>query len=384
MTIPVRLRVDAHSPIPIRWQLTEQLKHVIDGGGVPREQALPSIRELAGFLGINPNTVARAIEDLKRTGYVEARRGRGVFVAPTPPTRPAPTLREDFLNDTVIRAAALGMTPDDVAVGVLSVASVGLAALRGAAEVLLVECSEPELDFFGRELQAHLPIRVVKVLLKDLVTTVRRRPGPNAWAAAVTSFGHLPEVERRLEGLGVPVVALLAEVHLETLHRLAQLPAGTRVGVVSAGRETAHNLEHSIANAALPNIARVEVAPAEGPALGRLARRVDAIVCSTAAAKRVQGLVGPTVPVIIDDRALNQRAIQTLGAILAQQDGDRPPAPPSPRPETARSSVAPRRSPRGHPQGDGDRAVRRRSRDPRKRKLGGEKEKVSHAFRQDA
>jgi hypothetical protein len=29
MTIPIHLRVDAHSPIPIRWQLSEQLKHVI-------------------------------------------------------------------------------------------------------------------------------------------------------------------------------------------------------------------------------------------------------------------------------------------------------------------------------------------------------------------
>ena len=45
----MRLRVDAGSPIPIRWQLAEQLKHVIEGGGVPRDEALPSIRELAGF-----------------------------------------------------------------------------------------------------------------------------------------------------------------------------------------------------------------------------------------------------------------------------------------------------------------------------------------------
>ena len=112
MTISIHLRVDAHSPIPIRWQVSEQLKHVIEGGGVPREEPLPSIRELAGFLGINPNTVARAIQDLKRSGYVEARRGKGVFVASTLPIRPSPTdrsLREGFLKDTVIRAAALGM-----------------------------------------------------------------------------------------------------------------------------------------------------------------------------------------------------------------------------------------------------------------------------------
>ena len=103
MKIPLRLQVDTHSPIPIRWQLTEQLKHVIEGGGVPREQSLPSIRELAGFLGINPNTVARAIEDLKRSGHVEARRGKGVFVASALATRPFPTRREDFLRDAVIR-----------------------------------------------------------------------------------------------------------------------------------------------------------------------------------------------------------------------------------------------------------------------------------------
>src|SRR5881409_4492509 len=116
MRIPMRLQIDAHSPIPIRWQLTEQLKHVIEGGGVPRDQALPSIRELAGFLGVNPNTVARVIDDLKHLGYVEARRGRGVFVAPAPPARPSPHLREAFLQDTVIRAAALGMTADDLSV----------------------------------------------------------------------------------------------------------------------------------------------------------------------------------------------------------------------------------------------------------------------------
>lgn len=342
MKIQMRLRVDTHSPIPIRWQLSEQLKHVIEGGGVPREQALPSIRELAGFLGINPNTVARAIEDLKRSGYVEARRGKGVFVAPALPRRPSPTLREDFLKDAVMRAATLGMTPEDVAAGVQGLAGVGLPAVRGTAEVLLIECSVPELDFFGRELQAHLPVHVVKVLLKDLAAAVRRRRA-GQWAAAVTSFGHLPDVERRLDGLGVPVLALLAEARLETLQRLAQLPPGTRVGVVSAAVETAHTLEHSIAAAALPNVARIEAASAEGSALSRLVRRVNVIVCSTSVAARVQGLVDPAVPVIIDDRALNQRAIQMLGSILARQAGDGPAATPSTPPAGARSSLVGRR-----------------------------------------
>jgi GntR family transcriptional regulator len=323
MRIPIDLQVDARSPIPIRRQLTAQLQHVIEGGGVPPNQALPSIRELAGFLSINPNTVARVIEDLKRAGYVEARRGKGVFAVSVPPLRLSPTLREGFLRDIVIRAAALGMTADDLAVGVLSLAGVRPAAVRGAVNVLLVECSPAELDFFATELEAHLPVRVDKMLLGQLRAAARRQKRAGRWRAAVTSFCHLPDVERLLRGRGIPVIALLTEAHLETLHALAQLPAGTRVGVASAEPETAHNLEHSIANAGLPNIALVGSCPAEGAALARLARRVDVMVCSTSAAERVRRLPGAAVQVLIDDRTLDQRAIEMLAALLVGQNGDR-------------------------------------------------------------
>src|SRR2546429_3172305 len=117
MGIPIQLQVDKQSPIPIRRQLTEQLKHVIESGGVPPDQALPSIRELAGFLGINPNTVARAIEDLKRSGYVEARRGKGGVVAPTRPPRPLPPLPAALLQGAGIRAAGPRVAPPDPGLG---------------------------------------------------------------------------------------------------------------------------------------------------------------------------------------------------------------------------------------------------------------------------
>jgi GntR family transcriptional regulator len=324
MKVPARLQVDARSPIPIRRQLAEQLRHFIDGGGVPRDQALPSIRELAGFLGVNPNTVARVIEDLKQGGYVEARRGKGVFVVAAPPARPSPHLREGFLQEAVMRAAALGMSADDLAVGVLSLAAIRPAAVQGVVEVLLVECSAAELDFFAQELEARLPLRVDKVLLGDVATVASQPKRAGRWRAAVTSFRHLPEVERLLGRRGIPVVALLAEAHLETLHQLAQLPAGTRVGVASTTAETAHNLEHSIANAGLPNIALVGACRAEGAALGRLLRRVDVVVCPTSAVARVRQLAGQAVQVITDDRALDQRAIERLADVLVRQDGAGP------------------------------------------------------------
>ncbi len=352
----MQLHVDAHSPIPIRRQLAEQLKHFVESGGFPREQALPSIRELAGFLGINPNTVARAIEDLKRDGYVQVRRGKGVFVAPDPPARPSPTLREAFLKEVVIRASALEMTADDLAVGILSLAGVHPAVAQADTEILLVECSQQELDFFARELQAHLPVRVDKVRLRDLATAVRRRTPARRWRAAVTSFFHLPAVERVLDGMGVPVIALLAEAHLETLHRLAQLPPGTRVGVASVHPETAHNLEHSIVNAGLPNIALIGACAAEGAALGRLVRQVEVMVCSSLAAERVRALTDGHTEVIIDDRTLDKRVIEMLAAILVRQGGNATTGAPS----AARRPMSLRPSRRSPPAGRATRKASKR------------------------
>src|SRR2546428_8920615 len=158
MRMAMNLRIDGHSPIPIRRQLTEQLRHVIEGGGVPRDQALPSIRELAGFLGVNPNTIARVIDDLKRSGYVEARRGKGVFVAPAPPARPSPHLREGFLQDTVIRAAALAMTAEDLAGGALILAGLPPRASVAGEEALPVRRPAPPREVCLWQLRRPLPV----------------------------------------------------------------------------------------------------------------------------------------------------------------------------------------------------------------------------------
>jgi DNA-binding transcriptional regulator YhcF (GntR family) len=347
----MRLHVDAHSPIPIRRQLTEQVKYFIDDGSFPRNRALPSIRQLATALEVNPNTIARVIEDLKRDGYVQARRGKGVFVAPNPPARPSPSLREPFLREVVIRGAALGMTTYDVAVGVLSLAQVRPTPLRQPVKVLLVECSSAALDFFATQIEAQLPVHVDKVLPGDLPAAVRRQKGGNLWAAAVTSFFHLPEVERRLGGRKVPIIPVLAKAHLETLRRLAQLPAGTRVGVVSADAETAHNLEHSIVSAGLPNIALVGACSANLPTLETLVRQVEVIVCPTQCAERVRQLTNGATQIVIDDRALDTRAIEMLAAILIGQDDGTTVA--APRPARKRPS-----GPSSRPKPPARRAIR--------------------------
>lgn len=73
--------LEPSSPIPIYVQLTEQVKRAVAGGSLLPGTQLPSVRELAVRLRINPNTVARAYMELERDGVVVTQKGRGTFIA---------------------------------------------------------------------------------------------------------------------------------------------------------------------------------------------------------------------------------------------------------------------------------------------------------------
>ncbi len=67
--------------MPLYLQLKSQLLHALTSGSVAAGDQLPTVRELAVHLAINPNTVNRAYAELERDGVLATRRGRGTFVA---------------------------------------------------------------------------------------------------------------------------------------------------------------------------------------------------------------------------------------------------------------------------------------------------------------
>lgn len=73
--------VDDRSPLPVYVQLAQQLIAAIGRGDASRGEQLPSVRDVAAALGVNPNTVNRAYAELEREGVVATKRGRGTFVA---------------------------------------------------------------------------------------------------------------------------------------------------------------------------------------------------------------------------------------------------------------------------------------------------------------
>lgn len=103
--------LDHRSPIPIYVQLQIQVKQAVAGGVLEKGDQLPSVRELSGRLAVNPNTVARAYQELEREGIIETLRGRGTFVVEAKTLAPpARRLRvSDALDNLLREAKRLGL-----------------------------------------------------------------------------------------------------------------------------------------------------------------------------------------------------------------------------------------------------------------------------------
>ncbi|USG64071.1 GntR family transcriptional regulator [Brevibacillus ruminantium] len=74
-------RIDPRSDLPIYQQIIQQIKEAVAKGLIAPGEKLPSVRELAGRIAINPNTIAKAYQELEREGIIETIRGRGTFAA---------------------------------------------------------------------------------------------------------------------------------------------------------------------------------------------------------------------------------------------------------------------------------------------------------------
>lgn len=97
---------DFHASQPIFVQIRQRLIAMILRGSVGEEEALPSVRQIAAELSVNPLTVTRAFEELVDIGVVEKRRGLGMFVAKGARAVLLTHEREKFLKEDWPRIAA--------------------------------------------------------------------------------------------------------------------------------------------------------------------------------------------------------------------------------------------------------------------------------------
>ena len=313
------LQINSKSHVPIHVQLEGQIKHLILAGRFEVGSRLPSIRALAGYLRVNRNTVARVISDLEGEGYVESRRGSGVYVV-RPPVDEEEAKRHEVLERVMDLTAARGIPIEELAYALLARGGV---RPQEKTPILFVECTQEELDQFSDELEEQLPVEVESVLLEDLAERVSGEQDL-PWRMAVTTFFHIHEVQDIVEPRGIEVVALLAEANIESLRRLTELPEGTPVAMVGWGRTCMENLSRSIEGAGLDHLRFVQVyVDEQTDEVLETLEGVDAVVCASITARKLREIgISRALDIIEEDRVLDQGGIEMLGRMLRERQSN--------------------------------------------------------------
>jgi GntR family transcriptional regulator len=111
------VHVNSSSGLPLYLQIESQLKHAVAAGALKQGDSLPSVRKLASELRINPNTVARAYQNLERDGLIRTVPGGGTYVADNVPgllkTEKLKRLRP-FAMQVAVEGTQLRLTRDDI------------------------------------------------------------------------------------------------------------------------------------------------------------------------------------------------------------------------------------------------------------------------------
>jgi DNA-binding transcriptional regulator YhcF (GntR family) len=173
---PNPFAIDPSDELPVGLQLTWRLRALISTGQLASGERLPSFRRLAGWAGVNVNTVRAVYEGLEADGLVVSRHGQGTFVADG--VVAAPEL-EEIAAEALHRASEAGLGPRDLAIVALACVSIpgsvggeapaaplpGLPDPGGESEAIEVRRElrrqigrlEAELSSYTRHLSAELP-----------------------------------------------------------------------------------------------------------------------------------------------------------------------------------------------------------------------------------
>ena len=111
------LEINPRSNAPIYQQLVDGVKELVARGILVPGERMPTVRELAVELSLNPNTVAKAFQKLEQEGIIETMRSRGTFVAGRTEVLDMEAARQqlvDLVEKVLVEAYHLGLNREDI------------------------------------------------------------------------------------------------------------------------------------------------------------------------------------------------------------------------------------------------------------------------------
>ncbi len=313
------LTIDKRSPFSMQRQLATQLVHLIRSGSLKPGEQLPTVRQLAGYLRINHNTVAIAYRELETQGLLRVEQGRGTFVADTGgalvDVRHAGVMaavREAFDKTLALgatgrefldAAAALAQTPEGAA---------------SQAHLLIVECNTIDLEQMQAALAPEVGARISTATTEELAARVA---GGRAAMAdvdlVVTTFFHVNEVEALVEGTGVKVAGLYMGPSIRTLMRIMAVDPDARIGAVGLSPVCARGLVASLRNVISPERPIAFGHIQEPESLRETLADTDVVVYADGAQSVVEPALQPAHKRIVVEKQIDRGSIDMVKELAA-------------------------------------------------------------------
>lgn len=187
-------RIAVTHRVPIVEQIKTSVLRQIAQGIYKEGDRLPSIRQLARDLGVNPNTVSKAYSELSQSHVVESVTGKGVFVKQSvisvdPENVPLPREAQVVIEETIERFFNEGYSGESIKHAFIMALDKIIRSRQPM--VALVECTPQDTAYLAKELSSKLGLPVTPVLVSDLGATVQ----PEEFDVFVTTLFHFQAVK---------------------------------------------------------------------------------------------------------------------------------------------------------------------------------------------
>ena len=302
--------------------MEEQIRYFLLSGALQPGTQVPTPKDLGTYLMINRNTVIAAYKELEKEGLLVTKHGQGTYISdklPVPPDLEKRQALMNLVNETMNKTQELGFSSEDLFTLVFNQAVLGLDSISNIElRALVVECNKPDLDYFYNTLKNELGIQINSCLLSELEERIHEDAVTMA-DFVITSVIHLEDVKAILELLNKDVLAIYATPHLQTYMRIAQLPAGTKVGIACGTERGACNMKNALLEAGINHVDLEYCGSENKSMIHEFLSRVDWVITSRMVYDELRAIAPPKVKFMEFFNELDKPGIEMLKQYISKR-----------------------------------------------------------------
>ncbi|TCP55367.1 GntR family transcriptional regulator [Tumebacillus sp. BK434] len=277
--------------IPLYIQVKDAVLAEIKRGEWKAGDKLPTERELSEKLQVSRNTVSQAYQELEAEGILSSVQGRGTFVCDRDNA-----VRLENRKELLLKIIDIAME-EGLQLGFSLEEFVQLTDVRAKEKidflrhvrVAFIECNREQVEYFAKRLQGDSGVSITPIVLDELRQEFDRyEPIVAASDLVITTFFHYDEVKDLL-GVRKNVLAIALDPQIETIVRIARIPAGRKIGLVCKSDNFAGKVLLALKNAGIDNLdIEVFAGLLTAEPVSEIVSRLDVVICSPGRRREVE------------------------------------------------------------------------------------------------